>query len=87
MKTAEAIDLKRWLKDALRQNIPSELAELLHEREVRENIFLEMLTQVPKDTREALERLYELHMLETALTYRTIEELFKRHLESHTGLN
>ena len=72
-----------WLAKAFRGNVPAEVTGLLDSREITANVLEEMMTQWPPETRQALERLYDLQKAETELLYGTLEALFSKHLEHH----
>ncbi|MBI3930321.1 MAG: hypothetical protein HY319_32595 [Armatimonadetes bacterium] len=82
-RTLQIFEIPAWLEEAFRGDVPSELRTMAVQTEVRDTVFREMLTQVPRDVREALEHLYEMQRAERALLYGALEELFKRHLQNH----
>lgn len=75
--------IKGWLDHAFRGDIPQEISELMEHHCKQENIFEELMTQLPEATRPVMESLYEMHKADTAMTFRVIEALFNRHLEDH----
>lgn len=85
--TQTRFNLDGWLNKAFRNNVPPELVQIRQSLETRQIVFREMLTQCPRELRDALESLAEMHDMEAELTYGIIENLFKRHLEDHAPPN
>lgn len=75
--------LHNWLTDAFRGEIPETVTTLMESQEKRENVVEEMFTQLPPETRDVMERLYEMHRADTELMYTVVAELFRRHLSHH----
>lgn len=76
-------NLQQWVEKAFRGAAPSRITHMVNSQSKMENVMEEMLTQLPPETRAAMEKLYEMHEAETALMYAVIEELFLRHLTDH----
>lgn len=82
-KVREKINLKVWAEQAFRNDIPTQVRELLERRQTSANVLEEMMTQWDPQTRKAVESLYDLHRQDTALIYAVVQKLFERHLEDH----
>ncbi|MCA9776636.1 MAG: hypothetical protein KC800_07975 [Candidatus Eremiobacteraeota bacterium] len=80
---AEKCDLSTWMGQAFRGNVPDHLMEMMEHKRKLENIFEEMLTQLPEETRPVMESLYEMHHADSKLMYEVLAELFLRHLDGH----
>ena len=76
-------NLQQWVEKAFQGSPPSHIKKMVQSQSTKENVVEEMLTQLPSETRAAVEKLYEMHEAETALLYAVIEELFLRHLKGH----
>lgn len=82
-QTTHPFEIDSWLDEAFRGEVPTQVAELVERQSKFENVVVEMMTQIPEETRPFAEKLYEMHQADSALMYTIVAELFKRHLEDH----
>lgn len=75
--------LHNWLQEAFRGDVPESIAMLLEQQDKRENVVEEMFTQLSPETKDVVQRLYEMHQADMELMYRVMGELFQRHLADH----
>lgn len=80
---ASGFNLKAWVNEAFRTDVPTEIAQMVDRQTKFENVVEEMMTQLPPETRPVVEKLYEMHEADSAMMYTIVGELFKRHLEDH----